>query len=426
MNELSSPSTRAAPRSALRHEAFRAVWIAAICSYIGNWLQDVGEAWTMLSLTKSPLLLALVTTSFTVPSVALLLPAGVLSDRVDRRRLLIAAQSMLVVVSALLAIVTALKLVTPAVILAASAALGAGSALSAPAWQTLVPELVPRSEMPEAVTLNSVAFNIARTVGPALAGMIIAAAGPAAAFGLNAVSFLAVIHVLRKYPEVRRVAAKPQSGRREPILRAFWTALAYAHRSSALRALYAAISAFAIAAASIPALLPMFAKETLGATERGYGVLLGALGAGAITGALLLKRLRHAVSPRVLVAWSVALYAACAALFTTTHTIPAAAALLFPAGIGWLCSLSTLNALVQLTSPHWVKSRAMALYQLAFWFFWSIGSYAGGEIASRVGVPLTMRVAAILTLGSAAVMALLRIPTFADDADSVPTPLSAR
>lgn len=383
----------------------------------------------MLSLTKSPLLLALVTTSFTVPAFVLMMPAGVLSDRLDRRRILIVSQAILVVVAGTLAVVTALGLVTPPVLLAASAFMGIGSALSTPAWQTLVPELVPRSQMPEAVTLNSVAFNIARTIGPALAGLVLSAAGPAAAFALNAVSFLAVIHVLRIYPEVRRVSEKPRSrAAREPFLRAIATAIRHAHGSNALRALYAAISVFAIAAASLPALLPMFAKESLGASERGYGVLLGALGAGAILGAVALQRIRPLMSPRVLVACGVGLYAACMAGLTTTRSLAVAAALLVPAGVGWLCSLSTLNALVQLTSPRWVKSRTMALYQLAFLLFWSVGASVGGEVASRVGVPLTMRVAAFLTLGAAAITSLLRIPSYSDDADAIPTPapISAR
>jgi MFS family permease len=420
----SPPSPHSSPRSALRHEAFRAVWIAAICSYVGNWLQDVGESWLMLSLTKSPLLIALVTTSFTIPAFALMLPAGVLSDRFDRRKILIASQSVLVVVAAVLAALTAFDVVTPAVILIASAAMGIGSALTTPAWQTLVPELVPRSEMPEAVTLNSVAFNIARTVGPALAGLVISMSGPAAAFALNAVSFLGVIHVLRSYPHLRAVAEKPRSRRaRESFVRAMKSALVHAHRSPSLRALYGAISAFAIAAASVPALLPMFAKDSLGANERGYGVLLGALGAGAIAGALTLRRVRPMMSPRTLVAWSMALYGVSMAAFTTTRSVAVGAILLVPAGVGWLCSLSTLNALVQLASPHWVKARTMALYQLAFLLFWSIGASIGGEIASRVGVPLTMRVAALLTIGAAAVTAFLRLPSYADDADAAPTPL---
>ena len=429
---LSSPPSTAGKvrsRSALRHEAFRAVWIAAICSYVGNWLQDVGESWLMLSLTKSPLLVALVTTSFTVPAFVLMLPAGVLSDRFDRRKILILSQSVLVVVAALLAVLTALHLVTPLVLLFASAAMGIGTALSTPAWQTLVPELVPRSEMPEAITLNSVAFNIARTVGPALAGLVLAASGPAAAFALNAVSFLAVIHVLRRYAQVRQVAEKPRSRTaREPFVRAMWTALVHAHGSPSLRALYAAISAFAIAAASVPALLPVFAKETLHSSASGYGVLLGALGGGAIAGAFLLKRIRSMVTPRTLVASGMALYGVCMAAFTTTRSLTLGVILLIPAGVGWLCSLSTLNALVQLTSPRWVKSRAMALYQLAFLLFWSIGATIGGEIASRVGVPITMGIAALGTLVAAGFVASLRLPTYADDADTVPTPapISAR
>ena len=390
----------------------------------------------MLSLTSSPMLVAMVTTSFTVPAFVLMLPAGVLSDRFDRRRLLLGAQGSLVVVAATLAIVTAMHMLTPAVILACSACLGVGSALSTPAWQTLVPELVPRREMPEAITLNSVAFNIARAVGPALAGLIIAAAGPAFAFGLNALSFLAVIHVLRSYPEVKRVAEKRRARRAqdasESFLRAMVTAVRHAHGSPPLRALYASISAFAIMAASVPALLPVFAKETLHADEKGYGILLGALGFGAIAGALLLRRVRPLMSARTLVAGNMAIYGISMIAMTLGPSFPLAVLMLVPAGAGWLCSLSTLNALVQLTSARWVKSRTMALYQLAFLLFWSIGASIGGAVASAVGAPITMRVAALGVLAAAAITAFLRLPSYEDDADrldeslATPAPISAR
>jgi MFS family permease len=408
------------------------VWIAAIFSYVGNWLQDVGESWTMLSLTTSPLLVAMVTTSFTVPAFVLMLPAGVLSDRLDRRRLLMWAQGSLVVVAAVLAIVTAMHRVSPGVILVCSACLGVGSALSTPAWQTLVPELVPRREMPEAITLNSVAFNIARAIGPALAGLIIAALGPAFAFGLNALSFLAVIHVLRSYPEVKRVAEKRRARRSEDagesFVRAMVTAVRHARGSAPLRAIYASISAFAIMAATVPALLPVFAKQTLHADEKGYGILLGALGFGAIAGALLLRRVRPLMTARTLIAGNMAIYGIAMAAMTLVPSFPLAVLMLVPAGAGWLCSLSTLNALVQLTSPRWVKSRAMALYQLAFLLFWSIGASIGGAVASEIGAPITMRVAALGVIAAATVTAFLRLPGYDDDAqrdDSLATPAPA-
>ena len=387
----------------------------------------------MLSLTASPLLVAMVTTSFTVPSFVLMFPAGALADRFDRRKILIAAQSALAVVAGVLALLTWLRIVSPAVILLASAALGIGSALSTPPWQTLVPELVPREEMAEAITLNSVAFNIARTVGPALGGILLSFAGPAAPFALNAVSFVAVIEVLRRYPEVKRVASKRRSKNRdEPLHRAMWSALRYAHRSAALRALYMGISVFALCAASIPALLPFFAKETLHTTARGYGMMLGALGAGGVFGAFAVRRVRPLVSARTLIAASMALYGLSTMIATTATSLSLAVVALFPAGIGWLCSLSTMNALVQLSSPRWVRSRAMALYQLAFLGMWSVGASVGGAMATRVGAPVTMRIAALGTVAAAIVIGFLKLPSYEDDAELregnivTPAPVSVR
>ncbi len=419
------PSRRFLSTSTLRHETFRAIWIAAVFSYVGNWLQDIGESWLMLSLTSDALLIALVTTSATIPGFALMLPAGVLSDRIDRRLILVVSQGALVVVAGVLALTTALGVVSPGIILVSSACLGAGSAISTPAWQTLVPELVPRAEMPEAVTLNSVAFNIARSVGPAIGGLILSAAGPAATFGLNALSFLGVIYALQAYPDVRRVAAHRRGhASSEPFHRALLGVFSYARKSKSLRALYIAVAVFAVSAASIPALLPLFAKETLGASSRGYGLLLGALGAGAVLAALVLRRVRRLVSARGLeISKRVRPLRRCRRSRRRSRRRSACAVvLLVPAGVGWLSSLTTLNALVQLSSPRWIKARAMALYQLSFLLFWSIGASLGGMIAMRVGTPFTMRLAALATIGAGVAVTRLALPSYTDDAESVPTP----
>ncbi len=430
---LSSPSRPYSPFFAtLRHEAFRAIWIAAIFSYVGDWLQSVAQSWVMLSLTSSAVLVAMVTTCATVPAFVLTLPSGVVADRFDRRRVLLFAQGLLVVITGVLAVVTWLKLVTVAAILATCVGLGVGSALSVPAWQTLVPELVPRREMPEAVTLNSVAFNIARALGPALAGLVLAAAGPAVAFALNSLSYIAVIEVLRRYPDVRRVSEKPRRGSAsESFARAMITAVTYAAGSRPLRALYACIAVFSIAAASVPALLPLFAKEALHTNERGYGLLLGALGAGAVFGAVLLRRARDAWRPHVLVSGAFALYGVSVLVASATHSLAVATLALLPAGVGWLGSLSTLNALVQLSAPSWVRARAMALYQLTFLFAWSIGATLGGEIARRHGSSFTIGLSAAGTVLAAAVTWFLPRPSYGDDADgsdeprvSLPPPIS--
>jgi MFS family permease len=429
MNAPPTPATRS-PSSPLRHEAFRALWIAAIFSYIGTWVQDVGESWLMLSLTHDPLPVAMLTTAMTVPLFVLLMPAGVMADRLDRRRILLVAQGAMAVVALTLAIATTLGRTTPAVLLLASAGLGVGSALSSPAWSSLVPELVPRSETAEAVTLNSVAFNIARALGPALGGLVLAARGPATAFFLNAVSFLAVIEVVRRYDEFKQVSARAGKRRRpEPLRTALAAAFHQVKASPKLRAMHWAVMAFAVAAASVPALLPVFAKTILKTDGRGYGLLLGALGTGAVIAAVMLKRLREGLRARTLVAGAMALYGTSILAMSQTRSLPVAVLLLVPAGMGWLGSLATLNALVQLSAPSWVKSRVIALYNLSFYVAWSLGATLGGSVAGRIGVPFTIALAAAGTLGAAAFSARLTLPSYDDiahEVTSTPAPVSVR
>jgi MFS family permease len=420
------------PGNPLRHEAFRAIWIAAIFSYIGTWVQDVGEGWLMMSLTRDPFPVAMLTTAMTVPMFTLLMPAGLMADRLDRRRILIVAQGSMAAVALALAICTALGWASPLALLVASAGLGVGSALSSPAWSSLVPELVPRKETSEAVTLNSVAFNIARAVGPALGGLILATRGPATAFFLNAVSFLAVIEVLRRYDELKKVSAASAGRRRkaEPLLRALLAAFTYVKRSGKLRAMHWSVSAFGLAAASVPALLPVLAKQVLHTDGGGYGLMLGALGTGAVGAALLLKRVRSMVSARSLVAGAMGLYGVSILAMSLTRSLPVAIALLLPAGMGWLASLATLNALVQLSVPSWIKSRVIALYNLCFYVAWSVGASVGGLVAGRIGVALTIGLAAGGTLAAAVFSARLQLPSYEGDTShellTTPAPVSVR
>ncbi len=426
------PTKSIPPGNPLRHEAFRAIWLAAVFSYIGTWVQDVGESWLMMSLTKDPFPVAMLTTAMTVPMFALLMPAGVMADRLDRRRILMVAQGSMALVALVLAVFTGLGWTTPFVLLVASAGLGVGSALSSPAWSSLVPELVPRKETAEAVTLNSVAFNIARALGPALGGLILAARGPKAAFFLNAISFLAVIEVLRRYDEVKEASARHPARRRkpEPLLRALTAAFGQVKRSRKLRAMHWSVSAFALAAASVPALLPVFAKQVLHTDGGGYGLMLGALGTGAVLAALLLKRVRPLVSARALVAGAMGLYGVSILAMSATRSLPVATLLLLPAGMGWLASLATLNALVQLSVPEWIKSRVIALYNLCFYVAWSLGASVGGALAGHIGVPVTIGLAALGTLAAAAFGARLELPSYEGDRShellTTPAPVSVR
>jgi MFS family permease len=438
VGRLRSSSSPPEPRSVrspspLYHSAFRALWIASIFSHLGTWVQDVGESWLMLSLTRSPLPVALLSTCATLPAFALTLPAGVLADRVDRRRLLIVAQSWLAVVALALAAVTWTGHTSPAALLVASAALGVGSALTSPPWQSLLPDLVPRAQTGDAVVLNAVAFNLARVLGPALGGIVIGAFGAGAAFLVNAASFLAVIEVLRRYERIKAASARAGAVRREESLRAAMiAAFRQVERSRELQRCYAAVAAFGFATSGATALMPSFAKHALGADARGYGVLIGGVGAGAVLAAFVLPRARAALHARTLVAAAMAMYGACALAVSATRHLPLATLLLVPAGIGWLTSFTTLNALVQLNTPAWVKSRVLALYQVSFLGAWALGAAVAGSIATVAGIEHTMTLFALGALFAAAFTAHQGLPAYdvtvtpRGDRASTPPPAGAR
>jgi MFS family permease len=367
----------------------------------------------MLSLTKSPLPVALLSTCTTLPAFFLTLPAGVLADKIDRRRLLIVAQSWLAVVALVLAVVTWTGHVSPAALLVASAALGIGSALTSPPWQSLLPDIVSRERTADAVMLNSVAFNLARVVGPAVGGLILGALGAGAAFFLNAVSILAVIEVLRRYDHIRKASATGAGERREESLRAAAAAaFREARKSSELLRCFAAVASFGFATAGVMALLPSFAKHALGTDARGYGMLVGGLGAGAVLGAFVLPRARKAFGAGTLVPAAMATFGTCALGLGSSHALAAAVLLLVPAGLGWMSTYTSLNALVQLCSPSWVRSRMLALYQVTFLAAFSLGATAAGAAATWAGVAHAVSIFAAGSLLAAALTARTGLPSY--------------
>lgn len=414
------------PRTPLSFPAFRAIWIASIFSYVGTWVQDVGESWLMLSMTKSPLLVSMLTTSFTVPYMVLTLPVGVLADRADRRKLLLTSQIVLAFVAVGLAIPTWLGWISPLGLLVASAGLAIGSALAGPPWETLIPELVPREQTSEAVTLNSIAFNIARASGPALGGLILGLSGPAAAFVVNALSFLGVAWVLFRYRDIRTASEKPrivpEEARGASLRESFVAPLRVVIRSARLRAVFLALSAFCIPTAAVMSIMPAFAKHELGTSATGYGFLLGSMGAGAITFGVLSKRIRRVVGPKVLVPSLSVIYALSMLGISQTRSVVIATLLYFPIGVAWLGTFSTLKAICQLLSPAWVKSRVSATYQLVFMFVWTMGAAAGGILAEHTRERTTMLFGAIGTLLAAVLIARQKLPASEDEALAVHTP----
>jgi MFS family permease len=384
----------------LRRPLFRALWVAAVVSNVGTWMQNVGAVWLMTALTPSPLLIALVQTATSLPFFLLALPAGALADVVDRRRLLLATQAWMLAASAALGVLALVGAIGPWSLLALTFLVGAGAAMNGPAWQAIVPELVPRAELSAAVALNGAGVNVARAVGPALGGVVIALAGTAAVFLLNAASFVGVIVALWRW----RCEARPTRLPPEDLGPAVRAGLRYARHAPALLAVLAR-GAIAIAGASaLWALLPVVARDQLGLGPVGYGTLLGSLGAGAVAAAAVLPRLGTRFSADRVVTLSTVLFAAVTVVLGLVRGFPAACVVVAIGGAAWLAMMATFNVAAQIAAPAWVQARALALYLLVFQGGLAAGSAAWGGLAERIGAPAALAGAgATLVVGLAAI-----------------------
>jgi MFS family permease len=359
-------------------------------------MEEVGEAWLMTDQTASPLLVSLLQTADSLPIFLLALPAGALADIVDRRRLLLFTQGWMCAAAAVLGLLTLLGLTTPWVLLTITCALGVGTALNVPAWQALTPELVSREELPAAAALGGVGFNLARSVGPALGGLIVAAAGPGAVFLLNAASFVGVIIILYRWRRDPRQSVLPT----ERVAGAVRAGLRYVHYAPPLRAVLVRTLAFIVCGSALWGLLPVVGRRELNLTSVGYGVLLGCLGLGAVIGAAFLPGLRRRVPSEALVAVATLLWAGVMAAFAFVQEVPVLCVLLLAGGMGWITLMSSLNVAAQTAVPSWVRGRALALYVLAFQGGMAAGSALWGSVAAHTSIPVALIAAATgLALG---------------------------
>lgn len=380
----------------LKHRAFAILVTANLASNIGTWIQNVGEKWQMAELTRSPLLISLIETGTTLPILFLALSAGALADIIDRRKLLLAAQSYMLCVAAALSALTFAHLITPTVLIAMSLLLGVGAALTQPAWQAIVPELLPRDQIASGVAINSAGFNVSRAVGPAVGGVIVGLMGPAWAFALNALSFLAVVGALWRWK--RAVPTQDLPGER--FMGAVKVGLRYVRHSRPLQIILARAVAFVFFTGIVFSLLPSLAIHQLGTRSQGFGFLLGCVGAGAVAATTFLPRLRTRISTnRLLLAFHLLAAAGIALLGFATRPWIAGAAL-FACGMSWLSVLSTVNTAIQLSVPSWVKARAFGCYTMAWGGSLALGSAFWGAVAMRFGIR-----AAFLASGAALLLA---------------------
>src|SRR5712675_1698265 len=363
---ISAGQVQAAPDKAKRtesswspfgHKVFTVLWVATVVSNVGTWMQNAAAGWLMTGLSPDPLIVALVQVATTLPMFLLGLPAGALADILDRRRLLIAVQVTLTLLTAGFGLIVDLNLVTPGLLLGFTCLFGAGAALIAPAWQAIVPQLVPREDLPNAVALNSVGINISRAIGPALAGIIIGLAGVAAPFWLNAVSNLGVIGALVWWKP-------PAAGKRLPaehISSAIRTGLRHAANNTHLRATLLRATGFFISASAYWALLPLVARAQVQGGPQLYGNLLGAIGAGAVAGAFALPKLKKLLGADRLVAGGTLGTAIALVLFALARDPATALIASVLAGLSWIAVLATLNVSAQVALPSWVRGRGLAM-----------------------------------------------------------------
>jgi len=402
--------------SPLVFTAFRWLWIASIVSNVGTWMQNVGAAWLMTSLPQSsPLLVALVQTATNLPVFMLGVPAGAIADLVDRRKLLLVTQGWMLAAAGVLGALTVLGIIGPYPLLWLTFALGLGSAMNGPAWQAIMPELVPKRELPAAIALNSVGFNLARAAGPALGGLVVAAVGAGAAFILNAISFVGVLIVLhwwKREPEHEAIGS-------EGVGPAIWAGIRYVRFAPFMHSVLLRSGLFVISASAIWAILPVVAKVELHSESTAYGVLLGFLGLGSITGALILSRLRQQLSREVLATSGVVLFGLANIGLAAATRFSVVCALMMAGGIGWMTVNSTLNTAAQTSLPGWVRARALGVYLLVFQGAMAIGSVIWGAVASRYGLRFTLLLAGLALIVAAAITGRLRLG--AADLDTTPS-----
>ena len=376
--------------SPLRNSLFRSLWIATIVANVGSWMQDVGAGWLMTSLSPSPSMVALVEAADSFAIMLLALPAGAIADIVDRRRLLIAVQVYLLIVAGALGILTLLDLTGAWALLGFTFALGVGAAMMMPAWSAIVPELVRREELSAAVALNSVAINASRAIGPAIAGVLVAAVGPWLVFVLNALSYIGIIVVLVGWRREHRKSTLPA----ERFFSALRVGMRFVLHADALQVVLIRGAAFFIFASATWALFPLVVRRELARGPDLYGLLLTCIGGGAVAGAMFLPRLRAKLSRDLLVASASVLYALAALALAYVQNIALLAVAMLATGVAWISILSALQVAAQMTLPPWVRARGLAAFVVILTGGLGLGSVLWGQVATKIGIPLALTTAA--------------------------------
>ena len=397
--------------SPLSIPTFRAIWTASLASNFGGLIQSVGAAWMMTSLSASPLLIALVPAATTLPIMLLSLWAGAVADNLDRRKVMIACQTSMLLISAILSIIAWAGFITPWMLLGFTFMLGCATAINGPAWQASVGDMVPRTILPSAVAMNSMGFNLARSVGPALGGIIVATAGAAAAFLTNAVSYIALLTVLFRW----RPDLPPKLLPRERLGVAMRAGVRYVAMSPKIQLVLLRGAAFGVGASAVSALMPLVARDLLGGGALTFGMTSGAFGIGAVLAALSTRHLRARFSIETIVRSAALILALGTAITGATGWLVLALLGYLLAGMGWVTALSTFNVSVQMSAPRWVVARAVSLYQMTAFGGMAIGAWLFGWIAEQHGVVNALYASAAAQFAAAMLGLLRSLPETGDD-----------
>ena len=389
----------------MRTHIFRNLLLADIVSDVGAFMQSVGAAWLMVSLNAGPLYVALTQTASALPFFVFALPAGALGDIVDRRKLILYTETWMAGVALALTILVMTGFISPLLLLVLTFALSAGDAFETPTWRALLPELVTKENLSAASALNGIEFNLARAIGPGLAGLVIAAAGVGAAFLLNTVSFIGVIFVVARWKRaIHRRTTPPETVKGATI-----AAIRYVRYSPAITTLLTRSGLVMFFASGLLALLPSLAR-TVKNSPTAYGLLLGCFGLGAVLGALILQRARARWPAESVVGTSIAIFGFTTLAASTVRSLPVLSAVMVVAGSAWIVFLSIFNVLVLNHAPDWVRARVLAIFTLAFQGAIAAGSVAWGAVATRLGIGTALLYAGAGTLTMTALALFLRLP----------------
>ncbi|WP_052120360.1 MFS transporter [Inquilinus limosus] len=394
---------------ALAHPVFRLVWLTGLFANLGDWAQSVAAAWELTVTEASPFLIALIQVATAVPLVLLSLPTGALADIYDRRKMILAGEACCVAGGLGLTLLGFLGLLEPIGLIGLTFLIAVGYALEGPAWQAAVGDMVPKPAVASAVLLNSINYNVARALGPAIGGFLLAWLGASWVFLISTASFGGLLAAIWSWKWRPARSALPP----ETLRQAVTAGLRFARHSLVTRRVATRSFIFGFCASSVWALLPLLALEQLGEDAIGYGVLLGALGVGAVCGGFVVHPAREWLGTSWLISTSAFAFAAVLLVLGTVHLTVVVVPVLFLGGVAWIAVVSTYNTAVQLLVPDWVKARAMAIYQMALYGGLALGSVVWGAVAESAGVTMTLAASGVALLVGALWALRLKIPDIA-------------